>query len=99
MIPEIDKETLDFRKHILDVFIAAIQDYNYDSMSHREKQMFLDVVVKRDTLSLRDKLKLTQEERDFLWDLLESPENTKNGESLQSCFQKVKAKWLNGKAC
>lgn len=95
MNPAIDENTLDFREHILNVFVMSILDCKYDEMSEREKQMFFDVVVKRDTLYLRDKMKLTQEERDFLWDLLEDSENTKDGKSLELCFKKLRAKWLN----
>ncbi|OGD69615.1 hypothetical protein A3E89_01920 [Candidatus Campbellbacteria bacterium RIFCSPHIGHO2_12_FULL_35_10] len=90
----LDKDTLEFRKQILDVFSASLLDCNYDGMSDREKRIFVDVVVKRDTLYHMEKLKLAEEERNLLWDMLENSDNIKNSESFSACFNSIKEKWL-----
>ena len=89
-----DKDTLEFREQILDVFSASLLDCNYDGMSDREKQIFIDVVVKRDTLYHMEKMKLTEEERNLLWDMLENPDNIKDSESFRACLNRIKGKWL-----
>ena len=62
----LDKDTIEFRKQIPDVFSASLLDCNYDGMSDREKRIFVDVVVKRDTLYHMKKMKLTEKERNLL---------------------------------
>jgi len=59
------------------VFSASLLDCNYDGLSDKEKRIFVDVVVKRDTLYHMEKMKLTEAERNLLWDMLENPDNIK----------------------
>ena len=92
---DLDKDTLEFRKQILDVFFTSLLDYNYDGMLDREKRIFVDVVIKRDTLYHMEKLKLAEEKRNLLWDMLENPDNIKDSESFSACLNRIQEKWLS----
>lgn len=74
--------------------MCSLLDCNYDGLSDREKRIFVDVVVKRDTLYYTEKMKLTEEERNLLWDMLENPDNIKDGKFFDACFNKIREKWL-----